>query len=337
MFLLRSANRRDLNGVLKLARLLNSYNLAYDRHYLWSLLHVSEASFAGDLPKEEARYLFLLENTETKEIVGCSLILAKHGTRESPHLYLNLFTEKRTSRTLGKTVTHRCLKFGKDTDGSTEVGGLILKPHYRRHPHRHGLQLSWIRFLYMALHPSRFQRRVLVEFLPALRPGKGGGNPFWDALGSRFLGLSYHEADHLSIANKEFILSLFPKEKIYCDLLPKEVLRRLGQIGPQGIHASHALQRLGFRYLNQVEPFDGGPYYGAPVDRISVIRKARRARATFGEGGSQKILVLTEKEGAIRAAVVNAGRRGKQIALSKKVIQPLGISRGDPLIYVPFP
>ena len=337
MFLLRSADRRDLRGILKLAKLLDSYNLADNPDYIRSLLHVSEASFAGDLPKEEARYLFLLENTEAKEIIGCSLIVAKHGTRESPHLYLDFFTEERTSTTLGKTVTHRCLKFGKDTDGSTEVGGLILKPHYRRHPHRHGLQLSWIRFLYMALHPARFQRKVLVEFLPALRPGKGGGNPFWDALGSRFLGLSYHEADHLSIANKEFILSLFPREKIYCDLLPKEVLRCLGQVGPHGIHASHALQRLGFRYLNQVEPFDGGPYYGAPVGRISVIQNARKARVVFGGEGRQKVLVLIEKERAVRASVVKVQRKGKELMLPKASVWPLTLSAGDSVIYVPFP
>lgn len=323
--------------MMPLAKLLDSYNLADDRHYLWSLLHVSEASFAGDLPKEEARYLFVLENTDRREIIGCSLILAKHGTRASPHLYLDLFTEKRTSRTLGRTVTHRCLKFGKETDGPTEVGGLVLKPHFRRHRHRHGLQLSWVRFLYMALHPARFQRRVLVEFLPPLRPGKGGGNPFWDALGSRFLSLSYHEADHLSITDKEFILSLFPKEKIYCDLLPKEVLHSLGQVGPQGIHACHALQRIGFRYLNQVEPFDGGPYYGAPVDRISIIRKARKARMAIREEGQQKALLLSEKEGSVRGAVVRVQRERRELVLSRELAHPLRLSDGDSVIYVPFP
>lgn len=337
MFLLRSANRRDLHGVLQLAKLLDSYNLADDKNYIRSLLHVSEASFAGDLSKEESRYLFVLEDTQRKEIIGSSLILAKHGTRESPHLYLDVFTERRTSRTLGKTVTHRCLKFGRETDGPTEVGGLVLKPHYRRHRHRHGLQLSWVRFLYMALHPARFQRRVLVEFLPPLRPGKGGGNPFWDALGARFLGLPYHEADHLSIANKEFILSLFPKEKIYCDLLPKEVLSSFGQVGPHGIHACHALQRIGFRYLNQVEPFDGGPYYGATVDQIQVIRKACKGRVAIGKEGSQKVLVLAEREGLIRAAVVGVQRRGKELIFSTDLAKPLKLSDGDTVIYVPFP
>ena len=335
MFLLRSADRRDVSGVLQLAKFLDSYNLAYDRDYIRSLLHVSEASFAGDLPKEEARYLFLLENTSRREIVGCSLILAKHGTRESPHLYLDYFTERRTSKTLGKSVTHRCLKFGKETDGPTEVGGLVLKPPYRRHPQKLGFQLSWIRFLYMALHPGRFQRRVLVEFLPPLKTG--GGNPFWESLGARFLGLSYHEADHLSIANKEFILSLFPKEKIYCDLLPEKALQSLGQVGPQGVHASHVLQRIGFRYLNQVEPFDGGPYYGAPVGRISVIQGARKAKAVVGKEGLRRQFVLAEKRGTVRASVVRADGRGRRVVLAKETASSLKVSDGDPVIYVPFP
>lgn len=335
MLLLRSASRRDLQTVLRLSKFLDSYNLADDRDYIRSLLHVSEASFAGDLPKEEARYLFLLEKTEQREIAGCSLILAKHGTRSSPHLYLDFFTERRVSKTLGKTVIHRCLKFGKETDGPTEVGGLVLKPRFRRHPQHLGLQLSWVRFLYMALHPVRFQRRVLVEFLPPLKPG--GGNPFWEALGAKFLKMPYHEADHLSIANKEFILSLFPQEKIYCDLLPREAVATLGHVSKEGKHAVHALQRIGFRFLSQVEPFDSGPYYGATVTHISVIRKARKGRAAFGEKGKQKILMLAEKEGAIRGAVVGAKRRGRELVLSRETAHPLRLSDGDPVIHVPFP
>ena len=334
MFLIRSAERRDLRGVLEAAKYLDSYNLAHDWRYIRSLLHVSEASFAGDLPKEEARYLFVLEDTGAKEIAGCSLIVAKHGTRSSPHLYLDYFTERRMSRTLGRTVTHRCLKFGKESDGPTEVGGLVLKPRYRRHPQKLGLQLSWIRFLYLALHPGRFQRKVLVEFLPPLTPG---GNPFWDSLGARFLGLSYHKADRLSITNKEFILSLFPKEKIYCDLLPEKALNILGQVGPQQIHACHVLQRIGFRYLSQVEPFDGGPYYGAPIERISVIRNARKGKAAVGKGGSQKLLLLAEEGGAVRAAMVKGRQRKKQLILPKALADPLHLLEGNSVIYVPFP
>lgn len=335
MFLLRSAEKRDLEGVYQAAKFLDSYNLAYDQRYVRSLLRISEASFAGDLPKEEARYLFVLENTANREIAGCSLIIAKHGTRSSPHLYLDYFTEQRTSKTLERTVSHRCLKFGKETDGPTEVGGLVLKPAYRRHEQKLGLRLSWVRFLYMALHPGRFQRKILVEFLPPLKAG--GGNPFWDSLGARFLGLSYHEADRLSIVNKEFILSLFPKEKIYCDLLPERALENLGRVGPRQLHACHVLQRIGFRTLNQVEPFDGGPYYGAPVERISVIRKARKANVVFGGGGSQMILLLAEKKEKVRSAVVQAKRRGEQLIVSRDRAQTLRISDGDRVIYVPFP
>ena len=35
------------------------------------------------------------------------------------------------------------------------------------------------------------------------------------------------------------------------------------------------LEKIGFRYLNQVDPFDGGPYYGAARDAIASVRDRR--------------------------------------------------------------
>jgi arginine N-succinyltransferase len=38
----------------------------------------------------------------------------------------------------------------------------------------------------------------------------------------------------------------------------------------------HLLQRAGFRYLNTIDPFDGGPHYGAPLAAVQPIQHSHR-------------------------------------------------------------
>ena len=58
----------------------------------------SVASFSGELTKKEAEYLFVLEDLEQEQIVGSSLILAKHGSQDVPHYYFKLIKSARYER-----------------------------------------------------------------------------------------------------------------------------------------------------------------------------------------------------------------------------------------------
>ena len=276
MFLIRQAGPRDFPGVFRLAKILDSYNLPSDRTYVRALLAVSQASFSGKLPKEKAKYLFVLEQMPSRRIVGCSLIIAKHGTPGKPHLWFSRDTVTFRSRTLKKSRRHEVLRLGFTEDGPTEVGGLVVLPGCRGRASRCGLQLSFVRFLYMAMHPGRFEPEVLAEYRG--RMGQGNDSPFWRRVGHQFTGLSYKKADRLSVANKEFILSLMPKEPIYCALLPSSVQKAMGALHPEAVRAAGLLERIGFRPMNQIEPFDGGPYYAANRREISLIRRTRRAK-----------------------------------------------------------
>src|SRR5688572_19503394 len=104
-FLIRGGEPRDLPDLFRLAKHLDSYNLPADRRRLKSLLADSKRSFAGKpAGRARARYLFVLEDLSEKRLVGCSLIIGKHGTPGLPHIYMTVFSERRTSKTLKKTV-----------------------------------------------------------------------------------------------------------------------------------------------------------------------------------------------------------------------------------------
>ena len=339
MFLIRSAEPRDFSAVFRLSRLLDSYNLPADRGFVRGLLKDSAASFSGRaLPAEKRRFLFVAEDLQSRNVVGCSLVIARHGTKKLPHIAFRVERQRKRSRPLGRSVTHQTLELTVNRSGYTEIGGLALLSGYRRLPERLAIQLSYVRFAFMAWNPNRFCRRVLVEYLPKLEAN--GGNQFWRALGARFTHLSYREADRLSVSNKEFILSLFPEEKIDCDLLPKSVVRDLGIPGPGARTSLHMLEKIGFRYLNQVDPFDGGPHYSALLRAISVVRSTRFFRFQWEIHRSikqnKRALILALKHGAARAVVSDYETKQNTIQLPTATARALALKDGERISVTPI-
>ena len=51
---------------------------------------------------------------------------------------------------------------------------------------------------------------------------QAGHSPFWDALGGRFFGMTFPEADEFNaVHGTQFIADLFPKTPIYVSMLPE--------------------------------------------------------------------------------------------------------------------
>ncbi len=288
-FVVRSVTRDDLQQLTDLAKQFNLLNLPGDKKVLAEKIARSESSFAGDLPKDQSEYIFVVEDTEEQTVIGSSLIIAKHGNDIVPHSYFKILKRDHFSKDLGIGFIHQVLRFQLDTEGPTEIGGLLIDKSYRRRPERLGKQISLSRFVYMGLNPERFENRVLCELTPPLT--EEGRSEFWEALGRRFTGLPYQEADLLSQTNKEFIESLFPEDDIYLTLLDAKARLVLGRVGEATKPAQHLLESVGFEYLEEVDPFDGGPHYGAktkdilPIKKGKTYRVAEMAEATFSEKG----------------------------------------------------
>ena len=273
-FITRAVSRDDLQQLTGLAKQFNLLNLPGDRKVLSEKIARSEASFAGDLPKDKAEYIFVVEDTEEGMVVGSSLIIAKHGNEAVPHCYFKILKRDHFSQDLGLGFIHQVLRFQVDADGPTEIGGLLVDKLYRRRPERLGKQISLSRFVYMALNPQRFEERILCELTPPLT--EEGRSEFWEALGRRFTGLPYQEADMLSQTNKEFIEALFPEEDIYLSLLDAKARLVLGRVGEATKPAQHLLESIGFEYLDEVDPFDGGPHYGAKTKDVLPIKMGQQ-------------------------------------------------------------
>lgn len=335
---IRGAGSADEDALLGLARHLNSVNLPNDRAHVQRLLEHSEKSFRGEVPERRRKFVFLICARESGEALGTSTIVAQLGRRDAPYIYLDVVDEEKYSSALDRHFHHTVLRIGFSYDGPTELGGLVVAPRHRNAPERLGLLISYVRFLYIAGHPSLFRPHLLAELMPPLEPD--GTSHLWEALGRRFTGMSYAEADLLSSENKSFVRDLFPSGSIYASLLSPEAQSVIGKVGAQTRGVEKMLRRIGFRYARRIDPFDGGPHFIAPAEEVSPIGATRRAKAVIGAPGSAGRTLVARTLGEppfFRAVPAPALVTEETATISAEAAQALGVSGGEEILVLPVP
>jgi arginine N-succinyltransferase len=350
MILLREIQDRDLDALEKLSSIPGMFNLSGDRDALRDKIARSQASFRDELSnKFDGKYIFVAEDLERHQVVGTSMVAAQHGTNESPHFYFEIGSEEKFSETINTGFIHGTLKLKYDTNGPSEIGGLVLNPEFRNSEERVGRQISFVRFLFMGMNKQRFRRKVIAELLPPLN--KKGQSPLWEAVGRRFTNMDYWEADQLCAKNKEFIFSLFPTGKIYTTFLPAEARNAIGKVGKDTEPVLHMLKKIGFVYKNQVDPFDGGPHLWANIEDLLPVKRLAThvlgeslVAQTDGPQLEQGLLTRAQQTpGEFRAVVAKVqisegklrlvGANETQITLT---LASLGMKPGDSVVYMPF-
>lgn len=340
MYLLRDATPSDLPGLARLAAVLDTVNLPNDPKALESILDYSTRSFDQAIEDPFAReYLFVLEDLRSGELLGTSMVIAQHGTREAPHVFYEVSKRQTYSSTLDRHFEHTLLSLAYDYDGPTEIGGLVVAPEARGKG-KPGKQLSFVRFLFIGMHREWFRDQLIAELLPPLLPD--GRSLLWEALGKKFTGLGYNEADRLSRMNKEFIKELFPQTDIWATLFPPQVQEVIGQVGEQTQGVKKMLERIGFEYAERIDPFDGGPHFEAETDEVTLIAELRRARLgprPLEQGGEERLVgvVRDERGNHFRAMRTLAHLEDGTVALPAAVQDALGIGPGDEVGVIPFP
>lgn len=348
MILLREVQAEDVPALQKLAGLPGFYNLPTEFAELEERVSLSVKSFSGKIRKKsDAKYMFVAVDLTNGQVVGTSMIAAQHGTAQSPHLFFNLKVEKRRAPEIQKKVIHTTLQLKAVKEGPSEIGGLVVAEEYRNSEERIGRQISFVRFLFLGVNKKRFKKKVIAELLP---PTDAAGRfPLWEALGRKFTDMSYEEADRLSHEDKEFVLSLFPKEKIYTKTLPVEAQESIGKVADVTQAVYYMLTKIGFRYSYQVDPFDGGPHLWANVNRIVPIMNLRKL--TYDPDADIASSNVLEEKGLI--CRVNQGRgeframnaevklwdenlRFSNADRGQKICEALEVAQGDEIYFMPY-
>ncbi|MFY7950431.1 MAG: arginine N-succinyltransferase, partial [Gemmatimonas sp.] len=171
------------------------------------------------------------------------------------------------------------LHLGHDLTGATLLTSFYIEPEAARWQDGAAAQLlSRGRLAFLSLHAQRFAERVAAEF-----PGwlaEDGQSPFWDAVGRRFFGMDYAQAELLATGrSKTFLADLMPQSPIYVPLLPEEAQRVIGQMHPDAELPFAILQAEGFDTDSHVDIMDGGPIAEARLDSLRSLRQPAGAGA----------------------------------------------------------
>ena len=336
---IRPVRSEDATALVQLATLLDTMNLPRDPDLIAEIIAASIASFARleqpALPRpdtEAGRGTYTLVAVQGKQVLGTASLLSHHGTVGDPHYYLRVVEHTFHSTQLNVASRRHLLRLEREEVPWTELGGLVVHPETRRHGV--GKLLLAARLLLVAMYRDRFCARLIAELLPPRRPD--GSNAFWDALGGPLTGLNYSRADLLCRTNKEFIDALFPRHEIVLELLPPEAREVVGQVSAATVPVIHLLQRAGFRNLQVIDPFDGGPYYGATLEEVGPLQRSRcLVRLDLPPTTADHAVLLGNPQSyCFHAAAVHV--RGHGVRLTAMTSQIMDVHPGDPVWVMPL-
>ena len=336
---IRAARTGDFRALYDLAKLTGGgfTNLPAEKATLEAKLARSEEGFRrpGDAPADDL-YMFMLEDYETGAIRGTCQIFGQVGDDRPFYSYL-ISTLTQKSEELGRIFRNQALTLTTDLEGSSEVGGLFLHPQERAGGL--GMLLARSRYLFIKQHRPRFGETVLAELRGVM--DQSGNSPFWDALGGRFFGMSFPEADEFNaIHGTQFIADLFPKTPIYIAMLADSARAVIGQPHPTGRAALKMLENEGFVWDSYVDIFDGGPTVTARTDRIKTVIEADWLRvggtSDKAKNGTYPTMMLAS--GTYHDFVACYGKvamsDGGELLLDGKVMDMLGVGPGDRVLAV---
>ncbi|WP_325435688.1 arginine/ornithine succinyltransferase subunit alpha [Pseudomonas nitroreducens] len=330
MLVMRPAQVADLQQVQRLAAdsPVGVTSLPDDAERLREKILASEASFAAEVSfNGEESYFFVLEDTDTGWLVGCSAIVASAGFSEPFYSFRNE-TFVHASRELKIHNKIHVLSLCHDLTGNSLLTSFYVERELVNTPIAE--LNSRGRLLFMASHPERFADAVVVEIVGY--SDEQGQSPFWNAIGRNFFDLDYTEAEKLSgLKSRTFLAELMPHYPIYVPLLPDDAQEAMGQVHPRAQITFDILMRDGFESDNYVDIFDGGPALHARTSGIRSIAQSRQVPVRIGEGGkgNRGYLVTNGQLQDFRAIVVELDWvPGKPVTLNQQAAEALGIGEG---------
>ncbi|MCK8133474.1 arginine N-succinyltransferase [Pseudoalteromonas sp. 2CM28B] len=310
-------------------------SLPVDDQQLKDKIDRAEKSFAKNInqPLDES-YLFVLEDSETSEVIGTTAIEAAVGL-SVPLYHYHLGKTVHHSPTLNVYNTVDILSMCNDYTGCSEICTLFLRENSRKG--LTGRFLSRSRFLFMAQHSERFADTVIAEMRGV--SDEDGHSPFWQWLQEHFFSIEFPKADHLvGLGDKVFISELMPKYPIYVNLLSKKAQAVIGNVHEKTKPALKLLEKEGFEHRGYVDLFDAGPTVEAKLGNIRSIRESQVCPITIGElehisqHSSDTLAVCNQGVSGFRATFTQHAHYNHAkhtLVISQEVADALNLSQGD--------
>lgn len=311
-------------------------SLPVNEELLRKRINSSEQSFATDVaqPGHES-YLFVMEDTDTQQVVGTSGIEAAVGLDDAFYHY-HLGKVVHSSRELDIYNTVDILTLCNDYTAVTEICTLFLRESARQG--NNGRLLSKFRFLFLMEHQQRFAETVIAEMRGI--SDENGNSPFWQWLEEHFFSMDFPTADYLTgIGQKVFIAELMPKYPIYVSLLSKEAQDVIGKVHPQTKPALQLLESEGFACRGYVDIFDAGPTVEASIKNIHTAQHSRKLPVVIGDvEQSTEFMMINTRVQDFRgvAAPLELDEQQQKVVITAETARALNVEAGEEIRFAPL-
>ncbi|MBX9738091.1 MAG: arginine N-succinyltransferase [Phycisphaerales bacterium] len=280
-------------------------------------------------------FLLVLENIETRSVIGTSQVISSMGGPGHPRYYMTLSRVAKSSRSLGMGWEHLVGRMGQDETGPSEIGGIILNHAFRGHPLRLGRLLSFARFHMIGLFRKRFADRLIAEMLGPIT--RNGYNPFYEKFTRHFITRAFADVYRFSQMSREFVETLLPEGDIFLSILDPEVANAAGEVGDDTRPARKILERMGFEYFNRIDPMDGGPHLEAVTSDLHLVKSTRRISGVISAAKrgakAQRILVSSLDDRGHFRLVESTGSVGAdgKATIAREFVSQLAIDDAEVL------
>lgn len=334
MMRIRPVKPKDHKEVLALAQIagIGMSSLPPDAEVLRRKIDNAVRSFEGKpIHPHEESFLFVMEDTEKRQLVGTAGIVAHVGLRRPFYSY-KLSTITQASSGVDIYSQQHVLHMVNDYTNATELGSLFLHPDYRRDGI--GKMLSRSRYLMIAEFPKLFSDVIISEIRGV--QDKDGHSPFYNNIAKHFFKMEFKQADYIyATQGAQFIADLMPRYPIYVNLLPKEAQDVIGVPFDASQGAMKLLKSEGFHYHGYVDLFDAGPTMQADRRDIRSIRKSHKAEVLGVRDvrSDSHIICNTQlKDFAVVSGSVAVEDNG--VVITPEIAKALGVKKGDMVRYV---
>lgn len=335
--IIRHARACDLEALFALFSLtdVGMTSLPKDKDLLRKRLSNNEKALDGTLPKPHRRYLFVLEDSQTKSLCGVSGIEAFIGQNE-PFYDFVLSKEKHKSALLEASTEFELLSLSCAYTGVSELCSLFLAPDYR--VGYNGKLLSKSRLLFMAAHQDEFASEVIAEMRGYF--DEAGVSPYWQYFSSQlFGGRDFAHIDYvLGSGERGIITEMAPRFPVYTDFIDERARRHIGKVHPSTKGALALLQSEGFFFDGHIDVVDGGPKMVAKVGDLRPVTQSKKAPVRVGKNhqdGDTPYLVSNGKFADFRATVLSLDNTD-EICLDTTLADGLQVKDGECLYLLPL-
>lgn len=315
------------------------HSLPSDRQRLQELVGRSNLSLQAEVryPAQE-NYLFVLEDSDTGELLGSASISARAGHDEPFHAFREQVSVH-ASRTLNVNHEVRALMLSHDLTSHSRLTGFYLDSGACDQPRLAASLLSSARIGFAAQSRERF-----ADDLFTLLPGvtdQSGRVPFWDGVGSKFFNRNFREMEFESRGrSRTFIAEMMPTDPLYVALLSPEAQQSLGRphAGFRELYELHLAE--GMKPSRFVDIFDGGPVMVASFDSCYSVRHSSLHEVSRGVAMTDGVnyLVSNTRTRQFRCAMARLPEIGcGTVPLPDSIAELLQVTDGDVVRCVPMP